>query len=114
MTYVKSGRMRALAITSGERSKVMPDVPTMAESGARDFNLSQWQGLAVPAGTPEDMKLAIYETVSKIMKADAMQKKLFDLGYTPANDGPEAFQKIVNSDIDRFTKLAKDLGLSIE
>jgi len=114
MTYVKSGKMRALAITSAERSKVMPDVPTLAESGARDFNLSQWQGMAVPAGTPDDVKLAIFEAVSKIMKTDAMQKKIFDLGYTAANDGPEAFQKIVNSDIDRFTKLAKDLGLTIE
>jgi tripartite-type tricarboxylate transporter receptor subunit TctC len=60
------------------------------------------------------VKLAIYELVSKIMKTDAMQKKIFDLGYTAANDGPEAFQKIVNNDIDRFTKLAKDLGLSMD
>ena len=114
MPYVKSGKMRALAITSGDRSRVLPDVPTMAESGARDFNLSQWQGMAVPAGTPEDVKLGIYDTVSKIMKADAMQKKLLELGYTPANEGPEAFQKIVNNDIDRFTRLAREIGLTLE
>jgi tripartite-type tricarboxylate transporter receptor subunit TctC len=112
--YLKSGKMRALAITSIERSKVLPDVPTVAESGAPDYNLSQWQGLAVPAGTPEDVKTAIYEAVSKIMRTEAMQKKLFDLGYTAANDGPVAFQRIVNNDIDRFTKLAKQIGLTVD
>ena len=114
MPHIKSGKMRALAITSGDRSKVVPDVPTMAESGAPGFNLSQWQGLAVPAGTPENLKLEIFQTMSKVIKADAIQKKLLEMGYTPANDGPEAFQKIVNNDIDRFDKLAKQIGLKAE
>ena len=114
MPHIKSGKMRALAITSGDRSKVVPDVPTMAESGAPGFNLSQWQALAVPGGTPENVKLEIFETVSKVMKADAIQKKLLELGYSSANDGPEATQKIVNSDIDRFGKLAKEIGLTVE
>lgn len=112
--YIKSGRMKALAITSRERSKVLPDIPTVAESGAPDFNLSQWQGLAVPGGTPEDVKTSIYEAVSRIMKTDAMQKKLFDLGYTPANETPDVFQKTVNRDIDRFTKLAREIGLTLD
>ena len=112
--YIKSGKMKALAITSRERSKVLPDIPTVAESGAPDFNLSQWQGLAVPGGTPEDVKTSIYEAVSKIMKTDAMQKKLFDLGYTPANETPDVFQKTVNRDIDRFTKLAREIGLTLD
>ena len=112
--HLKSGKMRALAITSGDRSKVVPDVPTMAESGAPGFNLSQWQALAVPGGTPENVKVEIFEAVSKVMKTDAVQKKLLEMGYTPANDGPEATQKIVNTDIARFGKLAKEIGLTVE
>ena len=105
--YVKSGKMRALAITAKERSLIFPDVPTMAQSGAPNFYLNQWQGLAVPAGTPVGVKTAIFEAVSKIMQTPATQSKLLELGYMPANDGPEVFQRIVDGDIDRFSKLAK-------
>lgn len=114
LTYLKAGKMRALAITSRDRSKVLPDVPTLAESGAPGYHLSQWQGLAVPGGATESLKAAIYEAVTKVMKTETMQRKLFELGYTPADDPPEAFQKIVNSDIDRFDKLAKQIGLKLE
>ena len=112
--HIKSGKMRALAITDRERSQIFPDVPTLAQSGAPNFYLSQWQGLAVPAGTPAHVKTAIYETVSKIMQAPAIQSKLLELGYMPANEGPEVFQRIVGSDIDRFSKLAKKIGLTLD
>lgn len=114
LTYISSGKLRALAITSSERSKAVPDVPTVAESGAPGFNLSQWQGLAVPGGTPDNIKMDIYKTVSAIMKTDAMRKRLVDLGYTTADEGPAAFQKIVNDDIDRFAALAQKIGLSAD
>lgn len=112
--YVQSGKMKALAITSKDRSKVLPNVPTMDESGAPGYQLSQWQGLAVPGGTPENVKTKLYEMVSKIMKTDEMQKKLFDFGYSAADENPAAFQKIVNSDIDRFSKLAKQINLKLD
>ena len=114
LTYISSGKLRALAITSSDRSKAVPDVPTVAESGAPGFNLSQWQGLAVPGGTPDNIKMDIYKTVSAIMKTDAMRKRLEDLGYTTADEGPAAFQKIVNDDIDRFAALARKIGLSAD
>ncbi len=112
--HLKSGKMRALAITSKDRSKVLPNVPAVAESGAPDFHMSQWQGLAVPAGTPEGVKNALYEAISKVMQTDEMQKKLFELGYTPASEKPDVFQKIIDSDIDKFAKLAKQIGLSLD
>ena len=114
LPYLASGKMRALAITSKDRSRAVPTVPTVAESGAPGYELSQWQGLAVPAGTPEENKQAIYKSVSSIMKTDAMQKKLLELGYTPADDNPAAFQKIVNDDIGRFAALAKKIGLTLD
>jgi len=114
MSHIAAGKMRALAITSKDRSPAVPSVPTIAESGAPGFNLSQWQGLAVPGGTPDNVKMDIYRTVSKIMKTDAMQKKLAELGYTPADDNPQAFQKIVNDDIERFGVLAKKIGLNLD
>ena len=112
--YVKSGKMRALAITSKERSVLFPEVPSLAQSGASNFNLSQWQGLAVPKGTPAKVKNDIFDSVSKIMHMPAMQAKLHEFGYMPANDGPEVFQQLINSDIDRFSKLAKEINLTID
>ena len=114
LPYLASGKMRALAITSKARSKAAPTVPTVAESGAPGYELSQWQGLMVPAGTPEETKQAIYKSISTLMKAEAMQKKLLDLGYTPADDNPAAFQKIVGDDIVRFDALAKKIGLKLD
>ncbi|VCU68611.1 Tripartite tricarboxylate transporter family receptor [Pigmentiphaga humi] len=111
LTYISGNKLRALAITSADRSKAVPEVPTIAESGAPGFNLSQWQGLAVPGGTPENIKMDVYKTISAIMKTDAMRKRLLDLGYTTADEGPAAFQKIVNEDIDRFATLAQKIGL---
>jgi len=114
LSHIAAGKLRALAITSAERSKTVPDVPTIAESGAPGFHLSQWQGMAVPAGTPENVKQDVYKTISAIMQTPAMTKRLEDLGYTTANEGPAAFQKIVNDDIDRFAALAKKIGLTAD
>jgi tripartite-type tricarboxylate transporter receptor subunit TctC len=114
LPYINSGKFKALAITSKDRSPVLPNVPSVAESGGKGFNMSQWQGLAVPAGTSEEVKATIHDAVSKIMKTEAMQKKLLELGYTPADDKPAAFQKIINNDIDRFTQLAKQIGLTLD
>lgn len=114
LAYVGGNKLRALAITSAERSKIVPNVPTIAESGAPGFNLSQWQGLAVPGGTPENVKQDIYTVISSIMKTPEMSKRLEDLGYTLADENPAAFQKIVNDDIVRFADLAKKIGLQAD
>lgn len=114
LPYLGSGKLHALAITAKERSKAAPSVPTVAESGAPGYELNQWQGLAVPGGTPKEVKQQVYQTVSNIMKTEAMQKKLLELGYTPADDNPAAFQKIVNDDVEKFAALVKKIGLSLD
>jgi tripartite-type tricarboxylate transporter receptor subunit TctC len=114
LQYVNGGRMRGLAITSAQRSPVVPNVPTVAESGAPGFHLSQWQGLAVPGNTPEDLKQKIFEVVAAIVKSSEINKKLLELGYTPAAETPAQFTKVVHTDIDRFAALAKQLNLKID
>jgi tripartite-type tricarboxylate transporter receptor subunit TctC len=132
LPYLASGKMRALAITSKARSKAAPTVPTVAESGAPGYELSQWQGLMVPAGTPEETKalfmnlqdssgrIQLYLRREEIAPGedttlfDVVIKKLLDLGYTPADDNPAAFQKIVGDDIVRFDALAKKIGLKLD
>ncbi len=112
--HLKTGKLRALAITSAQRAPFLPDLPTVAESGAADFQMSQWQGLAVPAAVPEPLRQKIYEVVSEIVQSPEMQKRLLELGYTPANENPVQFQKVVHSDIDRMNALAKRLNLKVD
>jgi tripartite-type tricarboxylate transporter receptor subunit TctC len=112
--YLNNGRLRALAITSAERSPVVPQVPSVAESGAPGFNMNQYQGLAVPASTPEPLKQQIYQYVAEIVQSKEFQKRLLDLGYTPASESPAEFTKVVHGDLDRYQALAKQLNLKVE
>ncbi|VCU70898.1 Tripartite tricarboxylate transporter family receptor [Pigmentiphaga humi] len=114
--HVKSGKLKALAVSSKDRSPIFPDVPTVAESGAPDFHFSSWQGFGVPGGTPESVKAQLHAAISKVMKAEAIQKRLLELGYSPADlsEAPADFQKTVDQDIDRFTKLAQQINLTMD
>ena len=112
--HLRSGKLRALAITSAQRAPFLPDLPTVAESGASDFQMSQWQGLAVPGTTPEPIRQRIYEVVAEIVQNPEMQKRLLDLGYTPAAETPAQFQRVVHADIDRMNVIAKRLNLKAD
>ena len=112
--HLRTGKLRALAITSAQRAPFLPDLPTVAESGASDFQMSQWQGLAVPGTTPEPIRQRIYEVVAEIVQNPEMQKRLLDLGYTPAAETPAQFQRTVHTDIDRLNVIARRLNLKAD
>lgn len=112
--HIRTGKLRALAITSAQRAPFLPDLPTVAEGGAADFQMSQWQGLAVPGTTPEPLKQRIFEVVAEIIQNPEMQKRLLDLGYTPATENPAQFQRVVHADIERMSVIAKRLNLKAD
>jgi tripartite-type tricarboxylate transporter receptor subunit TctC len=108
---IQAGQVRALAVTSQERSPLMPNIPTVAEQGYPGYQLNQWHGLLAPAGTPVAIQKKLYDDLVKVLERQEIKDKLASLGYTPAKDGPSAFQLILNSDIDRFAMLTKEIGL---
>ena len=110
-TYIKSGKLIALAITSAERTVQLPNVPTVAEQGYPGYQINQWHGLLVPAKMPMALQMKIYEHLLKIVQAPEMKEKLISMGYTPAYDDPATFGKMVRDDVDRFSNLTKLLGL---
>lgn len=114
MAQIKAGKLRALAVTSPDRSALLPDVPSVAEQGYPGYELNQWHGLLAPANTPPAIQQKLYEGINKALQLPAVKEKLISLGYTPAYDGPAAFKKIVDGDIDKFVKLAKDIGLKVD
>ncbi len=111
---IKDGRLRALAVTSAQRSALLPNVPTIAEQGYPGYELNQWHGLLAPSGTPDAIKNKLYEAAAKIVARDDIKERLASLGYSAANEGPGVFQKIIHNDIDRFAAAGKQVGLKID
>lgn len=109
--FLASGRLRALAVTSPRRSELMPSVPTVAEQGFPGFSLDQWHGLLVPAATPPAIIARLNAAVAAIMNRADTRQALLQLGYSPTASTPQAFQTLIEEDIDRFGQLTARIGL---
>ncbi|ARP53145.1 ABC transporter substrate-binding protein [Alcaligenes faecalis] len=117
-TLIESGHLRALAVTSAQRSPVLPDVPTVAEISETGFELDQWHGLLAPSHTPEHIINTLNSVVQKAVMDPAMQSQLLALGYTSqeGNESAQAsgFKAMIWNDIDRFGALAYKIGLQVD
>ena len=108
--HVNAGKLRALAVTSATRSVVAPDVPTMAESGLVGYDISSWQAVFAPAGTPAPIVERLYTEISRILKTPDMQKRLGDLGLNISDMTPAQLSALVKSDVPRLGKIVKESG----
>src|SRR5690606_1322559 len=100
---IRAGRLRALALTSAERSALLPDTPTVAESGVKGYELNQWHGLLAPAGTPAPVVSQIHAAVADVVQEPAVQRELISLGYDLASGNAAGFQHIIQRDLERFS-----------
>jgi tripartite-type tricarboxylate transporter receptor subunit TctC len=114
LPQIKSGKLRALAVTTMKRSQALPDVPTLNESGMKGFDLGTWFGLLAPAGTPTVIVSKLHEEIVKIIQSPAFKKRMDDIGAEPVGDTPEQMAKQIKSDTERFAKLVKDAKVVIE
>lgn len=108
--HVKAGKLRALAVTSATRSIVAPDVPTMAESGLAGYDISSWQAVFAPAGTPAPIIERLYTEIAKILKTPEMQKRLNELGLDISAMPPKDLAALVKADVPRLGKIVKESG----
>jgi tripartite-type tricarboxylate transporter receptor subunit TctC len=108
--HVNAGKLRALAVTSATRSVVAPDVPTMAESGLAGYDISSWQAVFAPAGTPAPIVERLYTEISRILKMPDIQKRLGDLGLNISDMTPAQLAALVKSDVPRLGKIVKESG----
>ncbi|HZA95431.1 MAG TPA: tripartite tricarboxylate transporter substrate binding protein, partial [Burkholderiaceae bacterium] len=108
--HVNAGKLRALAVTSATRSVVAPDVPTMAESGLAGYDISSWQAVFAPAGTPVPIVERLYTEISRILKTPDIQKRLGDLGLNISDMTPAQLSALVKSDVPRLGKIVKESG----
>ena len=114
LPHVKTGKLRAIAVTSAKRAKAVPEVPTVAESGVAGFEVEIWQGIVVPSRTPRTLIDQLNKAVVKVLAMPAMVDVLAAQGLDPAPSSPAQFDKLVRSEIERWTKLVKSAGIRIE
>ncbi|TFY99187.1 tripartite tricarboxylate transporter substrate binding protein [Ramlibacter henchirensis] len=114
LPHLRSGRMRALAVTGKERSPQLKDVPTMEEAGFKGFDAMQWYGTVGPAGLPADIVRRLNETQVSVLKAPDLAEKLAGEAVEPWPMTPEQFGDYMRSDIARWTALAKARKIQLD
>ncbi len=111
---VKSGRLRVIAVTSASRSPLLPDVPTVAETGLPGFDVTSWYGVFGPAALPQDIVAKLNAEIGGILLAAEVKERLAQLGAEPASFTPDAFARHVRSEIARWSKVVKDSGARLD
>ncbi|MDX3904788.1 MAG: tripartite tricarboxylate transporter substrate binding protein [Pigmentiphaga sp.] len=112
--HVQAGKLRALAVTTAERSATAPDIPTMKEAGFDKFDVSSWFGLIAPAGTPQDVVDKLNASVQKALAKPDVQQRFKDLGAVTAKTTPAEFGAFIKSEVDTWATVVKASGAKVE
>jgi tripartite-type tricarboxylate transporter receptor subunit TctC len=112
--HVKSGRLRALAVTSAARSALMPELPTVAEAGLPGYEIASWFGIVAPAGTPREVIVKLNAEVVKLIDSPDMRARLATLGAEPRPSTPEQFAQLIPAEIRKWARVIKESGAKVE
>ncbi len=112
--FIKEGRARPLAVTSLKRMTVLPSLPTLNESGLKGYDVSNWLGIFVPAGTPADIVARLNAAVSKAMAEPALRQQLVSLGIEPATSSPQELDALVRDDTPKWADIVKRSGAKVD
>jgi tripartite-type tricarboxylate transporter receptor subunit TctC len=111
--HIRSGVVRAIAVSGPERSATFPDIPTMAEQGYPQLISTNWFGIAGPAAVPEPIVTRLHAEIVKALATQAVKVRLANIGVEPGGDTPDATQAFVLGEIERWAKVVKDTGTTI-
>ena len=114
MGQVKAGKLRALAVTTKMRSKLAPELPTMAEAGVPGFDISTWFGLMAPAGTPPDVVGKWNADVTKVLAEPDMRARFEAQGAEPVTDTPAEFARFIDAEFAKYAKIVKASGAKVD
>jgi len=112
--HIKSGKLRALAVTGSKRSPLFPQLPTIAEGGVAGFEITQWYGFFAPAKTPKDIVDKLNKEIVAIMKDPDTAKKFADQGADIVTGSPEDFGKLVQSELAKWSKFIKEAKITAD
>ena len=117
MPHIKSGKLKALAVTSGQRSQALPELPTIAEAGGallRNYEASSWFGLLAPAGTPAEIASRVQQEVAKALAQPAIKERLQAQGAIPSGNTPAEFAKLIDAETKKWAQVVKASGAKID
>ena len=114
MAQIKAGKLRPLAVTSAKRSSSLPDVPTVAEQGFRDFDVTTWYGVFAPAGTPKDIVNTLNAEVNKLLATPEMKDAIHAQGAEPQAMTPEQFGALLKADHQKWRGIVQGSGVTLE
>ena len=107
LSGIKSGDLRALAVTAGKRQPQLPDVPTAQEAGVKGYDVASWNALAAPAKTPRAVILRVHEELAKAVASPEVQKRFAELGVDPRTSSPEQLREFFTSESQRWSKVVE-------
>ncbi|WP_240939409.1 tripartite tricarboxylate transporter substrate binding protein [Diaphorobacter sp. HDW4A] len=114
MGQIQSGKLRPLAVTSAKRSSSLPDVPTIAESGYKGFDVSTWYGVMAPAGTPASVVTTLNTEINKLLATPEMKAAIHAQGAEPLAMSPADFSKLLNTEYTQWKGIVEASGVKIE
>ena len=112
--FIKAGKIRALAVTTPQRSKLLPDVPTIDESGVRGYDYSTWTTLGIPAATPKDAVQKLRDAVDAVIAQPRTREAFEKLGAEVIRSSPEEFTRQLQADYARWVRIRKETGIKID
>lgn len=113
-TQIQAGRARAIAVLAGQRSSVIPNTPTAAEAGVKNFEVPIWYGMLAPAATPREIITRLNGELTKALSAPDLKERLGAAGIEPMTSTPEQFAAFIKSETTRYSKVIKDAGIKAE
>ena len=117
MPHIRSGKLKALAVTSAQRSSALPDVPSVAEAGGpalKGFEATSWFGLLAPAGTPADVINRIQQETAKALASPALKERLQAQGAIPSGNTPAEFTKLIEAESKKWAQVVKASGAKVD
>lgn len=111
---LKSGRLRPLAVTSASRSATLPDVPTLAESGIKDFAVVNWYGIVAPAGAPQAAVKRLYDEIADALAVPDVRTRLANAALEPAKPAPDQFRQLIETELKRWAQIINDAKIHVE
>jgi tripartite-type tricarboxylate transporter receptor subunit TctC len=111
LPYIRDGRLKALAVLGRARSPLLPEVPTVAESGLPGYELTNWFGLVAPAATPPDIVAKLHADAVKVLQDPTIVEKLDAMGATAVGNTPEQFGAVMRADSAKWGRLIHDANI---
>ena len=114
LQHIKSGKLRALAVTTAKRSAALPDVPTLDEAGLKGFNIGTWFGVLAPAATPKDILVRLNTEMVKVIQSPEFRKRMEEIGAEPIGNSADQMAQQIKGETEKFAKLVKEAKVTIE